>query len=210
MRLILTVFISYSCFILHPTNLFASTPAPQKTNPPSTTCSQSPPPLSKFITTIQKTLTQAQGPVLPTPCQPTLSAPPRTPPLKPGDSLKYNEPCGHEPKKQTLILIHGLNSSSETWTNTQNELCKNPDLRVITYDLRGHGESKAEGDDYSLDTMAGDLEALRNHLHLDSFHLIAHSYGARIALKYTKKFPSHVQSLILEDQDVFTRAETPG
>lgn len=43
-----------------------------------------------------------------------------------------------------------------------------------------------------------DLEALFEHMKLDSFYLVGYSMGGRISLAYTIKYPERVKALILE------------
>jgi len=124
--------------------------------------------------------------------------------VRPGVFHKVIEHCNHSgPARETLILIHGLSSTQDTWgPEITHHLCER--FRVITYDLRGHGESDSPADhDYSLESMASDLAGLTKQLQIKGpLHLLGHSYGARVALKFAAQNPSEVKTLILEDQDV--------
>lgn len=58
-----------------------------------------------------------------------------------------------------IVLVHGWVCSLRFWRLQVAELMR--DHHVITYDVRGHGESPATDDgDWSLDTLADDLEAV--------------------------------------------------
>lgn len=71
--------------------------------------------------------------------------------------------------------------------------------QLIMLDLRGTGESAAAADpgSYRCDRLADDVSALRRHLGLDRFDLLAHSAGANIAVRYAARRPSRVAKLVL-------------
>lgn len=71
--------------------------------------------------------------------------------------------------------------------------------RLIQIDLRGVGES-ASGQDPStqeVGKLVHDVEALRQHLGLDQFDLLAHSAGAVLAVLYAAAYPDRLSSLVL-------------
>ncbi len=73
------------------------------------------------------------------------------------------------------------------------------DRRLIRFEPRGTGRSAAPVDRAScaFASQAKDLEALREHLGLDSFDLLGHSAGALTAQRYAAEFPHRVRSLVL-------------
>ncbi|MGW6915209.1 alpha/beta fold hydrolase [Kitasatospora sp. NPDC054939] len=73
------------------------------------------------------------------------------------------------------------------------------DRRLITLDLRGTGGSAVPADpaSYRCDRLVDDVEALREHLGLESVDLLAHSAGANLALRYTERHPERVGRLAL-------------
>lgn len=60
----------------------------------------------------------------------------------------------------------------------------------------------------SVDEMSEDLDALRRELGLDRVTLLAHSFGANIALNYAIKYPDNVKRLILVS--AAAAVENPG
>lgn len=98
-----------------------------------------------------------------------------------------------------LVLVHGFTGSSIDWTDVVDGLAV--DRRVVTMDHRGHGESTNTGDaaTYTLDQLADDLAALLDHLGLDRFHLLGHSMGGAVVLRYVLKHQARVRSLVLMD-----------
>ena len=58
-----------------------------------------------------------------------------------------------------LVLVHGWTCAQHFWTLQVQALA--PELRVVTFDLRGHGDSEAAvSGDYSIEAHAADLDAV--------------------------------------------------
>ncbi|MEV4639754.1 alpha/beta hydrolase [Actinoplanes sp. NPDC049548] len=70
---------------------------------------------------------------------------------------------------------------------------------LVRLDLRGTGDSAVPADaaTYRCDRQVADVEALRAHLGLDRFDLLAHSAGAALALLYAARYPQRVDRLVL-------------
>jgi proline iminopeptidase len=73
------------------------------------------------------------------------------------------------------------------------------DYQIIFYDQRGCGKTEFPQDTSSIniETYVEDLETIRNHLKLDKFNLVGHSWGSLLALVYAKKYPDNLNRLIL-------------
>lgn len=69
---------------------------------------------------------------------------------------------------------------------------------MVYFDQRGTGRSErpASGD-YALATLVDDIEALRVHLGVPRIALLAHSFGAVLALEYAAKYPARVEAAVL-------------
>ncbi len=107
------------------------------------------------------------------------------------------------PGKQTpLIAINGGPGLTHVYM-VQNNLWDRVahDREVIFYDQRGNGASKLVNPDapQTMDAQVADLEALRDHLHLDKVDLLGDSFGGFVALAYTLAHPDHVHRLIISD-----------
>jgi pimeloyl-ACP methyl ester carboxylesterase len=98
-----------------------------------------------------------------------------------------------------LLLVHGFTGSVLDWTDVLPGLAEQ--RRVIAYDHRGHGDSPNTGDlaTYTLDQLVADLEDVVDELGLQSFHLLGHSMGGVVALRFVLAHPERVRSLILMD-----------
>ncbi|MEV0345269.1 alpha/beta hydrolase [Nonomuraea sp. NPDC050680] len=71
--------------------------------------------------------------------------------------------------------------------------------QLIMLDPRGTGRSATPEDaaSYRCDRLVDDVEALREHLGLDRFDLLAHCAGANLAALYTARHPRRVGKLAL-------------
>lgn len=71
--------------------------------------------------------------------------------------------------------------------------------QLIMFDLRGTGRSAIPRDaaSYRCDRLVDDVEALREHLGLERFDLLAHCAGANLATLYAARHPERVGRLAL-------------
>ncbi|UPG92175.1 alpha/beta hydrolase [Luteibacter aegosomaticola] len=95
-----------------------------------------------------------------------------------------------------VVLLHALASQSATWRDVGLHLSEHG-FRVVAFDLPGHGAS-ARSNDYSLDSLAGDISAAMKQLGLGSVSLVGHSLGAQLATRIAAMPGSRVRALILE------------
>lgn len=97
-----------------------------------------------------------------------------------------------------VVLVHGLASNLAFWY-TGIVLPLRSQYRVTAYDLRGHGKSGVPPTGYTHVHMADDLLALVDHLKLERFHLVGHSYGGLVSLSFALRHPKRLSSLTLAD-----------
>ena len=105
----------------------------------------------------------------------------------------------------SIIFIHGFPLNKSMW-NTQMEALKDH-YRVIAYDIRGHGDSDAGEENFSIDLFANDLLFFMDALNLDKPIICGLSMGGYIALDAVGKFPVHFKALVLCDTQCL--ADTP-
>lgn len=108
-----------------------------------------------------------------------------------GAKVAYEERGRGEP----VICVHGWNSSRKQWLLNLKALA--PRFRAIAVDLPGFGESEELACPYTLDGMASFLKAFAGALRLPSFHLLGHSMGGCICVRYSALHPGKVGRLIL-------------
>lgn len=73
------------------------------------------------------------------------------------------------------------------------------DRQLIILDNRGTGDSAVPNDPgtYRCDRLPQDIEALRQHLGLETVDLLGHDAGAQVAVLYTVAYPERVSRLVL-------------
>ncbi|MEW6337913.1 MAG: alpha/beta fold hydrolase [Acidobacteriota bacterium] len=103
-----------------------------------------------------------------------------------------------------LLLIHGFPLSSEIWRPIRPAL--EQVARVITPDLRGFGESDAEGGDYDVRSYTTDVIALLDLLGIERAVIGGHSMGGYIAQRCAAEHRERLLGLLL----VSTRASGDG
>ena len=89
-------------------------------------------------------------------------------------------------RRQDVLLLHGFSQSHKSWLN-QFAGSFGQDFRLVTFDLRGHGESDKPADaSYYQDSQrwADDVHAVIQQTQLVRPVLVAWSYSGRIALDY--------------------------
>jgi len=72
-------------------------------------------------------------------------------------------------------------------------------LRVIAYDIRGHGKSDVGDGQYTLELFVDDLIALLDHLRIEKAVLCGLSMGGYIALRGIERNPERWNALVLCD-----------
>lgn len=94
-----------------------------------------------------------------------------------------------------LVLIHGLTDNLSMWFNQVPELSKK--FQVVTYDLRGHGQSETPGNGFSIDLLTKDLYKLLKALNIENACLLGYSLGGRIGLQFALEHPDMTTGLVL-------------
>jgi 3-oxoadipate enol-lactonase len=100
-----------------------------------------------------------------------------------------------------LVFLHAFPLNRTMWVDQETAL--STQFRVITIDLRGHGESDAPLWHYSLDQAADDVCGLMDHLSIRQPILVGLSMGGYLALAFYRKYAERVKGLVLAD----TRAQ---
>ena len=101
-----------------------------------------------------------------------------------------------------LLLLHGHPQTHVIWHKVALVLCQR--FTVVACDLRGYGDSsKPQGDldhaNYSKRTMAADMLAVMRSLGFETFKVLAHDRGARVAHRLALDHPQAVERMALLD-----------
>ena len=106
-----------------------------------------------------------------------------------------------EGKGPAVVLLHGFASSLETWETVRPALVR--DHRVIALDLKGFGWTDRPEGDYSPRAQAQLVLALMDARGVKSAAVVAHSWGASVALQMALLAPARVERLALYDAWVY-------
>ena len=98
-------------------------------------------------------------------------------------------------KGQPLLFIHGLGSSTLDWEMQVKEFSKT--FQVITFDLRGHGQSDKPAGPYTMSMFASDTVGLLNVLGIESAHVVGLSLGGGIGFQLASDSPDLVKTLVI-------------
>ena len=80
-----------------------------------------------------------------------------------------------------LVFIHGWTANRHRWDDQVSHFAGR--YRVISLDLRGHGDSDLTPDLYTIRGLAREVLALLDGLGVDRFVPVGHSMGGMIALR---------------------------
>jgi 3-oxoadipate enol-lactonase len=93
-----------------------------------------------------------------------------------------------------LVLANSLGSSLQMWNKVLPRLEKS--LRIVRYDMRGHGESSVPQPPYSTEQLGRDVLLLMDHLAIERAHLCGLSLGGLVALWLGIHAPARFDRLI--------------
>lgn len=106
----------------------------------------------------------------------------------------------------TIVLLHGLYDSSDTWSAIAPLLAVNH--RVIAPDRRGAGLSDKPVAGYDNQTLARDVYSLIVALKLRRVYLVGHSAGAGVAMTLAASAPDKLNGVVLVDGGFWPKRET--
>lgn len=104
-----------------------------------------------------------------------------------------------------IVFLHAFPLNRTMWRPQAERLAGN--FRVVTMDLRGHGESDAPLWRYTLDQAADDVRALLDHLAIHDAVFVGLSMGGYICLAFHRLYAGRMKGLILADTRA--QADTP-
>jgi pimeloyl-ACP methyl ester carboxylesterase len=97
-----------------------------------------------------------------------------------------------------VIFVHSLAGNTSHWRDQLEHLRKV--RRAVALDLRGHGNSESPKDgDFSIESLASDIDVVADELGLKRFVLVGHSSGGTVAIAYASSHPEKVAGLFLAD-----------
>ena len=101
---------------------------------------------------------------------------------------------GIDPKKQTIVFLHGSGMSHIIWSLTE-QFFSNQNFNVLSIDLPGHGNSDGPCIN-TIEKITDWLEKAFIQLNLNDLVLIGHSQGCLEILEFSHKYPTRIKKLI--------------
>jgi 3-oxoadipate enol-lactonase len=106
-------------------------------------------------------------------------------------ALHWESTGGGDP----VLMIMGLGLSGGAWWRSVPVLSRS--LRVITYDNRGVGRSRARFHSYTTEAMADDALSVLDAASVERAHVYGFSLGGLVAQQLALRYPARVRSLVL-------------
>lgn len=101
------------------------------------------------------------------------------------------------PGAPAILLMHSLGTNLHVWDAQAEALARG--LRVVRFDLRGHGQSEAGAGAVTIEELADDALAVLDAVGVATAHVGGVSIGGMIAQAIAARAPARVTSLILCD-----------
>jgi pimeloyl-ACP methyl ester carboxylesterase len=123
---------------------------------------------------------------------------PPTPPFIDGPQGRLHVDDGGRGSALPVLFVHGNGANLGQWSSQLAHL--RATRRAVAFDLRGMGKSDVpRNDDYSIEAMADDVQAVADALHMDRFVIVGHSFGGTVVMRYAAKHPERVAAVAYAD-----------
>jgi 3-oxoadipate enol-lactonase len=103
-------------------------------------------------------------------------------------------------KGDNFVLIHGAGDNLNMWDHQISVFSES--YRVITYDVRGHGDTESPETEYTMSLLSEDLYQFMKEITVKSAYFLGYSMGGRLALNLAIEHPEMVKALILANSPV--------
>lgn len=100
-------------------------------------------------------------------------------------------------KGEAVVLMHAGSGSAEAWRKYQLAPFAKAGYRVIAYDRRNYGKTIYDAASPPPGTTVDDLDAIRQHLGIDRFHIVATAAGGYVAVDYALSYPERLRSMVI-------------
>lgn len=126
------------------------------------------------------------------------TAPHTTGHLPPQDGHSIFYEVSGNPKGQPVVYCHG--GPGDKSKPKHRQLFNPKRYQIILFDQRGCGQSESEDafQENTTQKLISDMERLRTHLKIDTWHVFGGSWGAALAAVYAQTHPKRVISLMLQ------------
>jgi pimeloyl-ACP methyl ester carboxylesterase len=124
--------------------------------------------------------------------------------VRDGVALAYEEAGRGDPP---LLLVHGVACHRGVWAPQLDRFSQ--DRRVVAVDLRGHGESDAPTQPYTMQAFADDLAWMCRRLGLRRPVVVGHSLGGLVGLELAGVCPDCPGAVVLVDSVLLPSTSRP-
>lgn len=114
-----------------------------------------------------------------------------------------------DPRKPTMLLLHGFPTSSHMFRRLIPLLA--PEMHVVAPDLPGFGYTEsppASTFEYTFDHLADTVEELLQHLHITRFFVYIMDYGAPTGLRLVEAHPERILGLVVQNGNAYEEGLT--
>jgi len=106
----------------------------------------------------------------------------------------------HDNSDTWVTFVHGAGGSSSVWFKQLRAFKQH--FNILLLDLRGHGDSRPDFDDttidtYTFDSLTNDIIEVIDHEEIKKSHFIGISLGTILIRNLAEKFPQRVESMVL-------------
>ena len=120
----------------------------------------------------------------------------------------YIEESRPENAQGNLLLLHGWGCSTQLMASVQAEMGKT--MRVVSIDFPGHGKSARPPEPWGVPEYMEMTAQLIERLHFAPCDIVAHSFGARVAILLAAERPQLVKRLALTGAAGLKKPQTGG
>ena len=93
-----------------------------------------------------------------------------------------------------LTFLHGWCGDREYWKNQVDVFAS--EYQVVTFDQAGHGESGKDRKEWTMASLASDVESVANALELGRVIVVGHSMGGSVGLAVAKRMPGRIVAVV--------------
>jgi len=115
-----------------------------------------------------------------------------------GIKLAYDDQGAGKP---AFVFVHGWTCDSSFFSPQTAHFTRWH--RVVSIDLRGHGESDKPEGPYSITAYADDIAHIISHLELGKVVAVGHGMGGSVVLQLAASFPDQVAAIVMMDPAAF-------
>jgi pimeloyl-ACP methyl ester carboxylesterase len=115
-----------------------------------------------------------------------------------GVALAYGDSGTNRP---SMLLVHGWGCDHTVLSAQREHFARS--YRVVSVDLRGHGESGSPEHEYSMASFADDLAWLCCQIELPKPVIVGHGMGGAVALEFSSRYPDLSSGIVMLQTTVF-------